>query len=78
MQADPAAALEDCLSWLDECGAVMTGADDAAELAVDCKASSGVLQMPADKEAVAHGDANLAIGAPWPTLVPLIAPAWSG
>ena len=31
------------------------------QLAVDCKASSGKLFVPEDTEAVAHGDANLAI-----------------
>ena len=49
-----------CVAWLAECGAVVTG--QGADAAVDCKASTGQLQMPPEKEKVAHGDANLDIG----------------
>ena len=61
-------------AWLAAHGAVLVVAQDpfssssstaadatAAQLALDCKASSGQLFVPEDTEAVAHGDANLAI-----------------
>ena len=54
------AGRKECIEWLEECGAVVTGSGDDAS--IDCKASSGQLQMPAEKEKVAHGDANLDIG----------------
>ena len=33
----------------------------AAEAVLDCKASSGLLTIPQDADAVAHGDVKLAI-----------------
>lgn len=54
------AGLQACVSWLAECGAVVTG--NGAEAALDCKASTGQLHIPEEKDAVAHGDANLDIG----------------
>jgi hypothetical protein len=48
------------LSWLAECGAAVTGV--GGDAAVDCKASAGQLRVPEEKDAVAHGDANLDIG----------------
>ena len=59
-QAEDAVGLADCLDWLADCGAVVTGA--GAESAIDCKASTGQLRVPEEKDAVAHGDANLDIG----------------
>jgi hypothetical protein len=50
----------ECLEWLAECGAVITG--NGEEAVIDCKASTGQLTMPPEKEKVAHGDANLDIG----------------
>ncbi|KAL6769767.1 hypothetical protein ACKKBG_A32260 [Auxenochlorella protothecoides x Auxenochlorella symbiontica] len=58
---DEERGLASCLAWLEECGAV-TGVDVEGAVFLDCKASSGRLARPADKEAVAHGDANLDIG----------------
>jgi hypothetical protein len=51
---------QECLEWLAECGAVVTGVGE--EAVIDCKASTGQLTMPPEKEKVAHGDANLDIG----------------
>ncbi len=58
--ADAEAGLAACLAWLEECGAVVAGA--GADAVVDCKASAGRLRMPEERGAVAHGDANLALG----------------
>jgi hypothetical protein len=58
--ADAKAGLDACLAWLEECGAVVAGA--GADAVVDCKASAGRLRMPEERGAVAHGDANLALG----------------
>lgn len=49
-----------CFDWLSECNAVVVGS--GCEAVVDCKASTGRLTRPQDKDAVAHGDANLDIG----------------
>lgn len=57
---DLATGRQECTEWLEECGAVITGS--AEDAAVDCKASTGQLRMPEEKEKVAHGDANLDIG----------------
>lgn len=57
---DLATGRQECLEWLEECGAVITASGEDA--AVDCKASTGQLRMPEEKEKVAHGDANLDIG----------------
>jgi hypothetical protein len=52
-------ATQECTEWLVECKAVLVDND----LLVDCKASNGSqLQLPEEKDAVAHGDANLDIG----------------
>lgn len=51
---------QQCLEWLVECGAVVTGV--GGEAMIDCKASTGQLTMPPEKQKVAHGDANLDIG----------------
>jgi SAC3 family protein LENG8/THP3 len=64
-------------AWLSAHGAVLVVTADSSsssstaassanlagpcQLAVDCKASAGRLSVPEDTEAVAHGDANLAI-----------------
>lgn len=60
-QADEAEGWQDCLAWLAECGAVVTDADTPAEATLDCKASTGQLKMPEEKEKVAHGDENLRV-----------------
>jgi len=52
-------ATQECVEWLAECKAVLIDSD----LLIDCKASnSSQLQLPEEKDAVAHGDANLDIG----------------
>ena len=55
---------EECVQWLSECGAVVVSSqtENGDGLVVDCKASTGKLTMPPEKEKVAHGDANLDIG----------------
>lgn len=62
-KADEVEGCHDCIAWLSECGAVVTGGDsgDVAEVALDCKASTGQLQMPEEKAKVAHGDQNLTL-----------------
>ena len=52
---DKKVAIKACAKWLEQCGAILENG------AVDCKASAGHLSVPEDKEAVAHGDANLAL-----------------
>ena len=54
-------AMSDCEEWLLQCGAVVVDAG-TSKAAVDCKASFGKLTIPEEKNAVAHGDANLDIG----------------
>jgi hypothetical protein len=57
---DRQAGLAACEEWLRECGAVVVSG--GGEMGVlDCKQSTGQLKIPENKEAVAHGDANLAI-----------------
>jgi hypothetical protein len=62
-------ALEECLEWLGECGVVFfehgsnddssTSTPSGTPLILDCKESLRHLKMPEEKDAVAHGDANL-------------------
>lgn len=59
LQADEAQGWADCVAWLAECGAVLTDAHIPADATLDCKASTGQLKMPEEKEKVAHGDENL-------------------
>lgn len=40
--------MRDCLEWLADCGAVVTGAA-LEEYSIDCKASTGQLRVPEDK-----------------------------
>ncbi len=56
--ADPEAS---CREWLEGHGAVLALAGDGAEASVDCRASAGSLYIPEPDDAVAHGDANLAV-----------------
>ncbi|WOK95527.1 SAC3 family protein A isoform X1 [Canna indica] len=51
---------EECEEWLKAHGAVLT-VDNNGDLQVDTKASSSTLYMPEQEDAVAHGDANLAL-----------------
>ncbi|XP_042461260.1 SAC3 family protein A-like isoform X2 [Zingiber officinale] len=50
---------EECEEWLRAHGAVITSSN--AELQLDTKASASTLYMPEVEDAVAHGDANLAV-----------------
>ncbi|XVF23755.1 hypothetical protein REPUB_Repub13aG0066300 [Reevesia pubescens] len=52
--------LEDCVDWLKAHGACLV-ADSNGEMQLDTKASSSSLYMPEPEDAVAHGDANLAV-----------------
>ena len=49
-----------CIEWLAECDVVIVSSE--TESSIDCKASLGRMHMPTEKDAVAHGDANLDIG----------------
>ncbi|KAL6841305.1 hypothetical protein ACP4OV_028823 [Aristida adscensionis] len=51
---------EECEVWLRAHGAVLS-ADNSGELQIDMKASSATLYMPEPENAVAHGDASLAV-----------------
>ncbi|OAY83563.1 hypothetical protein ACMD2_00276 [Ananas comosus] len=51
---------EECEEWLRAHGAVLT-VESNGELHLDAKASSSSLYMPEPEDAVAHGDANLAV-----------------
>lgn len=53
-------AMADCEVWLRECGASIIDGG-SSEALLDCKSSMGKLQLPEEKDAVAHGDANLDI-----------------
>ncbi|RHN68548.1 hypothetical protein MtrunA17_Chr3g0115101 [Medicago truncatula] len=55
-----AAALEECLEWLKAHGASII-ADNNGDMMVDTKVSSSSLFVPEPEDAVAHGDANLAV-----------------
>ncbi|KAL2896411.1 SAC3 family protein A [Bienertia sinuspersici] len=52
--------LEECTEWLKAHGACLI-ADNNGEMVVDAKVSSSSLYMPEPEDAVAHGDANLAV-----------------
>ncbi|XP_022744381.1 SAC3 family protein A-like isoform X2 [Durio zibethinus] len=52
--------LEDCVDWLKSHGACLI-ADSNGEMQLDTKASSSSLYMPEPEDAVAHGDASLAV-----------------
>ncbi|KAK3138550.1 hypothetical protein QOZ80_5AG0370370 [Eleusine coracana subsp. coracana] len=52
--------LEECEIWLKAHGAVLS-ADNSGELQIDMKASFTALYMPEPENAVAHGDASLAV-----------------
>ncbi|XWS56502.1 hypothetical protein CRYUN_Cryun09bG0090600 [Craigia yunnanensis] len=52
--------LEDCVDWLKVHGACLI-ADSNGEMQLDTKASSSSLYMPEPEDAVAHGDAKLAV-----------------
>ncbi|KAL5800137.1 hypothetical protein ACOSQ4_033021 [Xanthoceras sorbifolium] len=52
--------LEECVEWLKAHGASLVP-DNNGEMQVDAKASSSTLFMPEPEDAVAHGDANLAV-----------------
>ena len=49
-------AMADCEVWLRECGASIIDGG-SSEALLDCKLSMGKLQLPDEKDAVAHGDA---------------------
>ncbi|CAK7325585.1 unnamed protein product [Dovyalis caffra] len=52
--------LEECVEWMKAHGACLTS-DNNGEMQLDTKASSSSLYMPEPEDAVAHGDANLAV-----------------
>ncbi|AQK94307.1 Putative SAC3/GANP family protein [Zea mays] len=52
--------LEGCEKWLKAHGTVLSE-DSSGELQIDTKASSSTLYMPEPENAVAHGDASLAV-----------------
>ncbi|KAJ6900508.1 hypothetical protein NC652_026574 [Populus alba x Populus x berolinensis] len=52
--------LEECVEWMKAHGACLT-TDNNGEMQLDAKASSSSLYMPEPEDAVAHGDANLAV-----------------
>lgn len=52
--------IEECVEWLKAHGACLT-ADTTGEMQLDAKASSSSLYMPEQEDAVAHGDATLAV-----------------
>ncbi|KAJ6717791.1 LEUKOCYTE RECEPTOR CLUSTER MEMBER 8 [Salix purpurea] len=52
--------LEECVEWMKAHGACLT-TDNSGEMQLDTKASSSSLYMPEPEDAVAHGDANLAV-----------------
>ncbi|WJX15480.1 hypothetical protein P8452_05619 [Trifolium repens] len=55
-----ATAMEECLEWLKSHGASII-ADNGGDMMVDTKVSSTSLFVPEPEDAVAHGDANLAV-----------------
>ncbi|KAK9811103.1 hypothetical protein WJX73_003081 [Symbiochloris irregularis] len=60
--ADPVEAMELCVEWLMSCNAVIKPPTSGeGEAVLDCKASRACITMPDDPDAVAHGDANLAL-----------------
>ncbi|KAK9282710.1 hypothetical protein L1049_010930 [Liquidambar formosana] len=52
--------LEECVEWLKAHGACLIP-DNTGEMLLDTKASSSSLYMPEPEDAVAHGDASLAV-----------------
>lgn len=52
--------LDECTEWLKAHGACLVS-DSNGEMQLDAKASSSSLYMPEPEDAVAHGDANLAV-----------------
>ncbi|KAK4790458.1 hypothetical protein SAY86_017762 [Trapa natans] len=52
--------LEECVEWLKAHGACLV-TDNNGEMQFDAKASSSSLYIPEPEDAVAHGDANLAV-----------------
>lgn len=52
--------VEDCVEWLKAHGACLTS-DNSGEMQFDAKASVSTLYMPEPEDAVAHGDASLAV-----------------
>ncbi|KAI3748661.1 hypothetical protein L6452_11909 [Arctium lappa] len=52
--------LEECMEWLKAHGACLTS-DNSGEMMLDAKASMTSLFMPEPEDAVAHGDASLAV-----------------
>ncbi|KQK05862.1 SAC3 family protein A isoform X3 [Brachypodium distachyon] len=52
---------DECEIWLKAHGAILS-VDNSGELQIDTKASSTTLYMPEPENAVAHGDASLAVG----------------
>ncbi|XP_059628206.1 SAC3 family protein A isoform X2 [Cornus florida] len=52
--------LEECMDWLKAHGASLI-ADNAGEMQLDTKSSASNLHMPEPDDAVAHGDATLAV-----------------
>ncbi|KAK8479588.1 hypothetical protein V6N11_070556 [Hibiscus sabdariffa] len=56
--------LDDCVEWLKAHGASLV-ADSNGEMQLDSKASSSTLYMPDPEDAVAHGDASLAVNDFW-------------
>lgn len=52
--------VEDCVEWLKAHGACLTS-DNFGEMQFDAKASVSTLYMPEPEDAVAHGDASLAV-----------------
>eukprot|EP00898_Chlorokybus_atmophyticus_P006931 jgi/Chlat1/7239/Chrsp58S06884 len=51
--------IEACVEWLQQHGAITISLSEGD--ALDCKASTGQLFIPVDEDAVAHGDATLAV-----------------
>ncbi|KAG2626962.1 hypothetical protein PVAP13_3KG485290 [Panicum virgatum] len=58
--ADGDDGVEECEKWLKAHGTVLS-VDNSGELQIDMKASSATLYMPEPENAVAHGDASLAV-----------------
>lgn len=52
---------DECEEWLRAHGANLMNDNGSGEMCMDCKASASTLFMPEPEDAVAHGDANLAV-----------------
>lgn len=59
-EKDMDCCLEECVEWLKAHGACLI-LDNSEGMQLDAKASSSSLYMPEPEDAVAHGDANLAV-----------------